>query len=62
MNDIVVDVFFWDDPPAPKPIPTHTRNCPCDTCPQFEHCAATGADCATFRRWVATGQQQGNET
>ena len=31
------------------------RECPCDTCPLFDQCAANGTECSAFRNWGTNG-------
>ena len=35
--------------------PENKRECPCDTCPLFEQCAAKGTECSAFRNWGTNG-------
>ena len=35
--------------------PENKRECPCDTCPLFEQCAANGTECSAFRNWGTNG-------
>ena len=35
--------------------PENKRECPCDTCPLFDACAADGTECSAFRNWGTNG-------
>ena len=35
--------------------PENKRDCPCDTCPLFEQCAAKFTECSAFRNWGTNG-------
>ena len=35
--------------------PENKRECPCDTCPMFDACAANGTECSAFRNWGTNG-------
>ena len=35
--------------------PENKRECPCDTCPLFDACAAKGTECSAFRNWGTNG-------
>ena len=35
--------------------PENKRECPCDTCPMYEACAANGTECSAFRNWGTNG-------
>ena len=41
--------------------PENKRECPCDTCPLFEQCAANGTECSAFRNWGTNGDFKDND-